>query len=259
MIDFNLKIIYNKIMKTIQETALTVIYCIIFIVGMIASNVLVNKVFGATLENRVKIAVIDTGISSTSLVKPYLCAYGHRDYTETGLGDSDGHGTNIAGIIAKKMDSRKECLVIYKYTDKKAKKPYNNEQLNLRMALADAFNENVKYVNYSGGGAGEDLIEKDYIQKMLANGVVVSVAAGNDHTDLSKNCYYYPACYSFQSKNWHVVDNGNGVYRHASSNWGGPVTNRENGENIEGAGIALTGTSQATAVLTGKIIEANRR
>jgi subtilisin family serine protease len=243
-----IKFIVNEILIIGYAAAITAVAIML----MILSMALINTVFGQTVkEKRVKIAVIDTGIRAKTQIERYLCADGHKDFTGTGLVDRDGHGTNIAGIIAKKMDPKKQCIVIIKSFDPLSK----NSTETLVNALKWAQNQNVKFVNYSGGGAGKNLEEESTIGSMLNYGVTVIVAAGNDSKNLSADCYYYPACYAFKNKNFYVVGNGQGIYRSPSSNWGGPITNIENGENVEGEGIILTGTSQATAVMTGKLIK----
>lgn len=244
----NIKFLINEIMIILYAMVIT----LVSVFALVISNLLINAVFGQTFkEKRSKIAIIDTGIKEKNQLKRFMCSEGHKDFTGTGLVDREGHGTNIAGIIAKKMDPTKQCIVVIKFFDPLAQ----NQTTALLQSFRWAYQQNVKFVNYSGGGAGKNSAEEEAIKKLLDANVVVSVAAGNDSKNLSLDCYYYPACYAFQNKNFHVVDNGQGSYRSRSSNWGGPVTDTENGENVEGEGIILTGTSQATAVLTGKLIK----
>ncbi len=213
------------------------------------------------IEKREKVAIVDTGISNPEYFKNYLCKGGHRDFTgsKEGITDVNGHGTNIAGIIAKYMDPAKECLLIYKFYTP------NGGMLNLeheKSALKQALDDEVSRVNLSLGGGDEDAEEKELLQTLLKRGVVVAVAAGNDKQNLSKKCNYYPACYGFSDKNFHVVQNGyvntTLAENTTQTNYGGPVTDIEHGTDVEGAGVIMSGTSQATAIVTGKLIQKNR-
>lgn len=212
---------------------------------------MVNKAFGANKLQKRKIAVIDTGIKENSPLKKFMCLDGHKDFTGTGLDDAHGHGTNIAGIIARNIDPSRECIVVLKFYD-----PFNTQSSseNFNLALKEAVDQKVSFVNFSGGGQGSSEIELSLIEQLLKNGTVVVVAAGNDGKNLTEDCFYFPACYKVNNKNFHVVENVNNGIRVPSSNWGGPVTDKENGYQQDVEGIVMTGTSQAAAVATSKLI-----
>lgn len=208
-------------------------------------------------ETRTKIAIIDTGIDLNKAA-PFLCNGVHYDLTKEGIGDTFNHGTNIAGIIAKKMDVNKQCLLIVKY--------YSNitpglNFLRTLIAYKLLLKENVSFINYSTSGWGSNILEdmhqeKLLLQEIVNNKIYFTTAAGNNETELSKsNCNYFPACYNFNTKYFRVVGNGKSQKeRQSMSNYGEIVTDWKNGKNVEGFGISQTGTSQSTAVLTSELI-----
>lgn len=210
---------------------------------VILSNVCTAKV----VETREKIAILDSGIRPSGLEK-YLCKDGHFDLTGEGLVDVLDHGTNIAWIISKYIDPKKSCLLIIKV--------FRHYEANSVFDIANGLNrvntiDNVKFINISGGGESPCENEKDELQIAVDRGTTVCVAAGNKSMDLSKSCAYYPACYDIK-KNYFVVASGDENGLHKFSNYGGPVNRIENGKSVDGGNIIMTGTSQATAICTGK-------
>jgi hypothetical protein len=203
-------------------------------------------------ETRQQVVVMDTGIVLDKQSIPYMCTEGHIDLTGTGLVDNLGHGTNVAGLIAKGMDLKKHCLVIIKY--------YNTEEnptsgQNVGEVLDRAWDHlltlNASYVNMSF--TGEFYVHKEFktIRTLLDRGVYVSVAAGNEGKDLTNNCLYYPGCYGFKSKTFFVVSSLDGTF----GNRNGPVNVYEWGVNQKGLfGPTATGTSQATANWTANLL-----
>lgn len=203
------------------------------------------------------IAVIDTGFGYQGKGDAtHLCKFGHKNFskdTEMANGipvDHHGHGTNIAGIIDRfAVNGRPYCIVIIKYYDPKFIKDDNLEhEID---ALQYAININADVINFSGGGTGENAKEKKLVRAYLDKGGIFFAAAGNEHADISKQPYY-PAM-----SDPRVISVGN-VNRQgkivASSNFGAKVSCFEMGENVIGNDIVMTGTSQATAVATGKFI-----
>ena len=195
-------------------------------------------------EQREKIAIVDTGIIITPEIKPYLCNE-IKDATGTGIVDRNGHGTNIANIIKTGMDPKKQCLFIVKYYDKGSGPDDYFEALSLVLK-----EKGVKYLNLSLNGSFPDSLEREALQVLLNRGVKISVAAGNSKEYLSYGCHSYPSCYDFNHKNFHVVG-GTGV---SASNFGPVVNYWEDGYRISAGGITMSGTSQACAVHTSKLI-----
>lgn len=208
------------------------------------------------------IAVIDTGFQfSFRTDGAKLCQYGHRDftsikkfndkYTKTPVPvDTHGHGTNVGGLIQKHGGNASFCLVILKYYNAQVSDTLNaNASLE---AINYATQIGADYINYSGGGVESSQQETLAVKKYLDRGGKFIAAAGNNGSNLSYRPYY-PAM-----SDPRVISVGNlnaDGTRSFTSNYGSQVTKWEVGENQEGFGITLTGTSQATAVLTGKMVK----
>lgn len=203
-------------------------------------------------ESRVKIAVIDTGLIISKDIVPYMCRLQHQDFTGTGLYDTIGHGTNVSYLIAKRIDPEKHCLLILKWYS-----PYLNENTkinNLIRALAYSISQNVNVINLSMYGPSPVPSEKLLIRHALERGIILVVSAGNDGVDLDKNCNAYPACYGFKHDNFFIVANYEKNRKTPFTNYNGPVNVKENGQNQEGGGFVMSGTSMSCGVFTGKLI-----
>lgn len=206
---------------------------------------------GQKLDPRTRIAIFDTGIMLNKETRPWLCSTGNFDATGTGLEDREGHGTNVAGLITKYLDITKYCLVIIKYyhlPDKQTNRPEG-------ITYADAWNallkSDAKYVNISISGDGYSLQEYKAIKTLVSRGVKVVVSAGNHKMNFNYYpCTIYPACYKMYSPNFYVVGAKNALF----SNYNGPVKYYENGIDQRGFGVLRTGSSQATANFTNKLI-----
>ncbi len=206
----------------------------------------------------IRIAVLDSGYSQGDYPKAKLCKIGHKDFTGTGIQDNLWHGTHITNIIADRIKHSNYCIIIVKWYDPNTPRSRYTEPSN------DAFQYVLKLkvdvVNYSAGGSYTSKAEKRAIAKLLARGVKVFVAAGNESRDLNQNCTYFPACYNLNK----LVVVGNKTVTgpvEGSSNYGNVVNHWEVGTNVlayDGTKLRYaTGTSQATAVSTG--IWVNRR
>ena len=114
-----------------------------------------------TAKATIRVAVIDTGFDfnstwnsdffkSRGLVRPKLCDTGHYDVItkSTKVVDNHGHGTHIAGLIAKYNENTDYCLIIIKYFDSKSTK---NTALLSQKAFQKAIDLDVDVINYSGG------------------------------------------------------------------------------------------------------------
>lgn len=214
------------------------------------------------------VAVIDTGFDFEStwsrtphLKKPRACKYGHKDFTGLGLQDSHGHGTHIAGLIAQYADKANYCLVILKYYHTETA-PTDNLK-NSILAFQRAIDLKVSVINYSGGGVEKSEAECRLMKKALNMGIVVVAAAGNEGVDINKKPYYPAMC----DNRIIAVGNleNNGMYA-KSSNYSNGVELKAKGMVYEKGVRALstlpnnsdglmTGTSQAAAIRTGKIVK----
>lgn len=218
------------------------------------------------------IAIIDTGIDEALLSTNTFCKEGHKDFTGTGIQDRHGHGTHISGLVDQyarnyiffKKDPKKiydikinYCQLIIKFFNKKSDK--NTDSLDsTRKAFRYAIDMKVDMINYSAGGPDFDQEEKNLMVEALNKGIIIVAAAGNKRSDIDKH-KYYPAMYD------------NRIYRvgnllsespreiASSSNFGKSVTHWEKGSNalstLPGGTYGLmTGTSQAAAIKSGKLI-----
>lgn len=165
------------------------------------------------------------------------------------LSDRHGHGTHIAGIIHK--EAPKAQLMILKYYDPYA--PIQN-MMNTSRAIRYAIQMGATIINYSGGGRSQDMEERSAIQEAQRKGILLVAAAGNDghSTDATG---FYPASYNFSN----IISVASLSKEDAllkSSNFGPHINIAAPGEEIlstlpGGKMGTMTGTSQATAVVTG--------
>jgi hypothetical protein len=208
--------------------------------------------FSVFAENRQKIVVIDTGVSFRHSIKSYMCKNGvYSTYGD--WRDQHGHGSNVIGLIAEKIDSEKTCIVSIKLEMPKNKDP------EVYILKAMEITEKMKpvAVNISMSGGVRFISELYSMMRLLAAGTKIVVAAGNDSMDLDKKgCPVYPACYLDDMKKRNKVINTKnfivvGTTDTNSSNTGSVVTVKEKGKD-QGY-PKMTGTSQATANFTGKL------
>lgn len=218
------------------------------------------------------VAVIDTGISESLTNANFMCKMGHKDFTGTGLKDNHGHGTHISGLIDQyakdtlldkdpttinKLLTKKAnyCQVILKYYDPSRKFNNTNDEIE---AIRYAIQIKVDYINLSVGGTAYSEEEDKLIKKALSKGIKIIVAAGNDHRSLdSPNYKFYPAL--VDSRLIIVGNLESPKSRAPSSNYGSKVNTWEIGTDQLSLSddkhvISMTGTSQATAIKTGKLV-----
>lgn len=201
-------------------------------------------------DDRIKIAIIDTGTDLTEQIKPYLCRGGHISLTDKDpLTDNhkDKHGTNIAYLVTQNLDPKKYCVLIIKFYDESKDSGYEN-LANMIFGIKYAAQLKVDYLNISGGGMAPSDMEARALVQALNAGVKIAVAAGNEKTDLGKTCSFYPACYDFKTPNFHVVSSSTTKL----SNYGGVAKFKEDG-NEKGIPVN-SGSSQATAIHLNKWI-----
>lgn len=217
-------------------------------------------------EKPIVIAVIDTGFGFANFGhQAKLCKYGHKDFTDGSeltrdygtvaplARDVHGHGTNVVGLIERSLtDEDNYCIVVIKFWTQEQSTARNVG--NTIKAFRYATNIKATIVNYSAGGPNETQAEKDAVIDYLNKGGKIVAAAGNEKENLdNKKNKYFPAQYDDRIIVVGNVD-ANGV-RDPSSNWGTRVSRTEVGVDQDGYGIIMTGTSQATAVATGKIVK----
>lgn len=195
----------------------------------------------------VRIAILDTGVDTNDQDLNF-CGNLSKDFTNTDIYDHHGHGTNIAYIIRHFAMNRPYCLIIVKVI--KGERTENNIQ-----QLIDGLNyvADLKpdIVNASLSGEGANKSERDAIKRILDNKIIFVAAAGNEGYDLDKSCNVFPACYSNKIVTvGNLLQNGT---RNPSSNYGKYIKRWEMGTGILAGGFRMSGTSQAAALVTGKI------
>lgn len=209
----------------------------------------------------IKVAVIDTGLGMRALGQNnHLCNEGHKDFSgedtySADFGtkdpvptDSVGHGTNIVGVINQYSGEAKYCIVVLKFYNDV---PFGGAAAAEINAIKYATNIGVDIINFSGGGFAYSEEEHMAIEAFLKKGGQFLTSAGNHNDDLEK-APMYPAK---SDPNVIVVgslDNNNRVSKF--SNYGKRVDLWEKGEKVVGNGLQATGTSQATAIATGKFL-----
>ena len=225
-----------------------------------------------SLPKPIIVAVIDTGFdfqsnwkvllkSYPTLKMPRLCKFGHKDFTGTGLSDRNGHGTHIAGIIAQQAFNENYCIVVIKYFDPSQNYLSTDNLEQTRKSFELAINLKVKIINYSGGGEERSEAECLLIKKALDAGIVVVAAAGNEKNNINKNPYY-PAMCDSRVRAVANIDRSGQVVPSSNFTDNSPKSRflyKEMGNQVlsiipnNQIGF-MTGTSQAAAVETGKVI-----
>ena len=192
------------------------------------------------LAKTLRVAVVDTGLKVKYKKVAKLCPRGHNSsYGEDPFVDTQEHGTNIAGIITNRAFGD-YCLIIIKADSEKKKRNWFYKGLYL------AIKSQPDIINISWGGHKFNAKEHRLILYALARGIKIVAAAGNNGDNLGVLCNYYPACSSGK-----IIVVGN---THMTSNYGAPVDAYRRGISVEGFGIVMTGSSQATAMYTAELI-----
>jgi thermitase len=204
-----------------------------------------------------KIAIIDTGLDvQDARFKHLIC--GHRDFTGEGIKDISGHGTHVAGLIKRHAaGSLNYCFLILKYYSANTDSFENIN--NFISALKEAVRQKASIVNFSGGGT--QYVQEEYDIIKNTPWIKYVVAAGNEglNIDIPKN-RFYPASYDLPN----IISVGNLEDRNTisnTSNYGFTVKVWEIGTNVistvpcrETCESAMSGTSMATGIVTGKMI-----
>lgn len=217
-------------------------------------------------NSNVVVAVIDTGIQ---VDHPYLAENIHVIKGQKGLQnygvdfsgkdlsympvDNHGHGTHVAGIIKSVFPDVK--LVALKYYNPQASGQQNLEST--IKALEYAVRMNVDVINYSGGGPEPSVEELRVLKEAERKGIIVVAAAGNERSNIDdKKNAYYPASYGLSNiitvgahdEEMQIIPSSN--YGKNSVDIAAPGHRIRSAIPQGGAGF-MTGTSQATAFVTG--------
>lgn len=177
------------------------------------------------------------------------------------LQDFHGHGTHISGLIAhgnlhtnqQSFAAGEIQLMILKYYTPEAKSE-NNFSASLK-AMDYAISRGAKIINYSGGGGEANPIEELLIRKAFDKDILVVAAAGNARQNIEQNGFF-PASYNLPNILAVASTSFSGDLA-STSNFSSKIVNiATQGENIKSDGLGgkpceMSGTSQATAIVTG--------
>ena len=217
-------------------------------------------------EKKVVVGVIDTGIDPkhTFLAPNVYVRKGKVDQRNFGVDfshgtptsspwDTHGHGTHISSIIKSVFPKVK--LLSLKYFNPKASGKQNLDAT--VQAIKYAVDHKVDIINYSGGGPRPSPEELAALKQAMKKGILVVAAAGNEESNIDKKTHaYYPASYNLDNI-LTVTAHDQSLKILSSSNYG------KNNVDIAAPGYRirsalpqnrsgfLTGTSQATAFVTG--------
>ncbi len=218
-------------------------------------------------KKEIVVAVVDTGIDPVHpfLEKNIFVENGKVDETNFGVDfskdkklkgapiDQHGHGTHVSGIIKSIFPEVK--ILALKYYNPNAS---GLDNLNSTVeALKYAVDNNVDVINYSGGGPEAAVEELRVLKEAERKGILVVAAAGNEESNIDdRKKAYFPASYGLKNIIT-VTAHDEDLKILSSSNYGRSSVDifapgyRIKSSLQNGRAGYLTGTSQATAFVTG--------
>ncbi len=218
-------------------------------------------------RREIVVAVVDTGIDRDHpfLEKNIFVENGKVDSSNFGVDfskdkkamgmptDNHGHGTHVAGIIKSIYPDVK--ILALKYYNPSAS---GVDNLNSTVeALKYAVDHNVDVINYSGGGPEAASEELRVLKEAERKGILVIAAAGNEESNIDdKKKAYFPASYGLKNiitvtaydEELKILNSSN--YGRSSVDIFAPGYRIKSSLQNGRTGY-LTGTSQATAFVTG--------
>ncbi|MCR5590835.1 MAG: S8 family serine peptidase, partial [Lachnospiraceae bacterium] len=240
---------------------------------------------------QIHVAVLDTGINyehadfGTVTHQNFVSLENESGQTayEKGGGDTDGHGTNVAGIIANIANNNiggrgvaaGVVLDSYRVLNRDGSGSDDDILVGLKKVVQDKGSKDIRVINMSLGGGSYNSAYEAVLLEARKKGILVIAASGND--DVSS--YHYPAAYegvmsvaalnaSYEKSSFsnygdwvdiaapggeNAVDLNSPTFSGAQPLWAsgkkdaGAGIRTVNGQNYEG----MNGTSQATPVTSG--------
>jgi hypothetical protein len=189
-------------------------------------------------EKRLRIAVVDTGISTRQIKEKYMCKDMSYFSISTSGRDWSGHGSNVVGLIGEKINTDKYCITIYSFNKNTLLRETN-------YYLSVMIKHRVVGVNLSIAASGYDKKEEESLRRLTDKNVKVFIASGNNRLNLDIVCNVYPACHKKSNKKLQVIGSTDKRY----SNYGKIVDRYIDGTD-KGKPV-LSGTSMSTAIATG--------
>lgn len=200
----------------------------------------------------VKVAVLDTGVYGEH---PDLAGKVTHVETDMGIGDENGHGTHVAGIIAATMDNGQGgagiapdvSILSIRVLDKYG----SGDSWSVTQGIYAAIENEADVINMSLGSYFYNGVEAQAVADAIANNICVVAAMGND----GSNTLCYPAGYpgviavgcSDPSNNRAFFSNY-GTWLDVSAP-GYMILSTSNDGTYE----YMSGTSQATPVVSGVV------
>ena len=232
----------------------------------IAQSMQANILWGLGHRGKgVKVAVFDTGLPRSH---PHFKNVKDRtDWTdEKSVGDTVGHGTFVAGVIA----SERECFGFAPESDLFIFRVFTSKQVSYTSWFLDAFNyailKKINILNLSIGGP--DFMDRPFVDKvweLTANNIIMVSAIGNDgpvYGTLNNpadqmdvigvggiNFEDQIASFSSRGMTTWELPYGYGRVKPDIVTYGAGVR----GSNLKGGCRSLSGTSVASPVVTGAI------
>ncbi len=157
--------------------------------------------FAVETENSVRIAIIDTGISTQALDSGQIAQGKNYILPKEDTEDKINHGTAIASLIIGKPD--RELLGVYSearlvplvYYSLEGKSVVKGDAAMLAQIIYDAVDVfSCRVINLSAGVLIDSNELKDACEYAEKKGVVIVSAVGNDNQSAPQNIYY-PAAY----------------------------------------------------------------
>lgn len=232
-------------------------------IAIVLLLVLGGRAFGAQAPERVRIAIIDTGISTRALAGDHIDA--GRNYILPGEDTEDklDHGTAIASLILGKPDRDlvgafpEAILVPLVYFSLEGEAVVKGDAAMLARSIYDAVETfDCRVINLSAGILLDSPELKAACDHAEARGVVVVSAVGNDGDSAPENIYY-PAAYETVIGVGALDSKGQAAdFSQANAS----VSLLARGEDLwvaraSGRMTHVNGTSYATALVTGAVAE----
>lgn len=172
-----------------------------FVLFMMVLLLLTEPVFVLGTENGVRIAIIDTGISTEALGRDQIATGQNYILPNKDTEDHLGHGTAIASLILGKPDRNllgaypEAILVPLVYVSLDGKKIVKGDAAMIAHSIYDAVDLfSCRVINLSAGVLVDSKELKDACDYAEKKGVVIVSAVGNDY-QTSPQSIYYPAAY----------------------------------------------------------------
>lgn len=195
----------------------------------------------------IRIGIMDSGyFPDDDTTKIHFCSI--KNFTKNTIDENGMHGNNILHIITDGLPYDKYCIIMIKVLND------NGEYMPYIKGYEYAASSQLDILNLSIAGFGYIPFEKYFISKMLDKNTIVVAAAGNNRKIFRDNeCPVNPACVDNRIISVGSVDKKGNIS--VFSNWGMKnETCYEMGENVEAGGFIFSGTSQATAKHTRRLV-----